>query len=186
MRKDLINELNMYLEEWDYRDYQRSQPVKTWDDTPEEIEDTNMEKVSNKLIWNDNYRKVDENKKMGRKIHITESQFRHIMEANGKYFVDTDKVKVVSKYLDENFLRGNIACMGEDGYPTSIAIVAMKGVDGKPIKNMDAKQLFYLLQDKFQKIYDDKKQRDNFLKQIIKDWFYHKISKEGLLSVNVY
>lgn len=101
-------------------------------------------------------------------------------------FVDPDKVKIVAKYLDENFVRGGISCIGEDGYPTTVGIVAIKGTDGKLAKNMNAKQLFYLLQDKFQHIYNDKDKRDKFLKQIIKDWYAHKISKEGLLSVNKY
>lgn len=131
------------------------------------------------------YKKVDELKKMkGKKVYITESQFKTLVESYN--FVEPDKVRIVAKYLDENFVRGGISCIGEDGYPTTISIVAIKGTDGKLAKNMNAKQLFYLLQDKFQHIYADKDKRDKFLKQIIKDWYAHKISKEGLLSVNKY
>ena len=51
---------------------------------------------------------------------------------------------------------------------------------------MTAKQLFFLLQDKFSKIYQDKTQRNAFLKKIMQDWYNRKISKEGLLSSNRY
>lgn len=122
-----------------------------------------------------------EEKKVKR-IFVTEEQLKKINES---YFVEPEKVKIVEKYLEDNFVRGGIPAIGEDGYPTTIAIVAMKGTDGQPAKNMDAKQLFYLLQDKFQHIYNNTKQRDNFLKQIIKDWYYKKI-KNGLLSKNNY
>jgi hypothetical protein len=142
----------------------------------------NCHLLSNKL---DTLKKVDESKRMkGRKIYLTESQFDALMESYN--FVDPEKVKIVAKYLDENFVRGGISCIGEDGYPTTVEIVAIKGTDGKLAKNMNAKQLFYLLQDKFQHIYNDKDKRDKFLKQVIKDWYAHKISKEGLLSVNKY
>jgi hypothetical protein len=62
----------------------------------------------------------------------------------------------------------------------------MKFKDGTIAKNMTATQLFYLLQDKFNKIYEDPKQRDALLKKIVVDWYYRKISKSGLLSRNNY
>jgi len=153
-------------------------------------EDSDMQKVSDKLIYNDNYGEVMENKK--RTIIITESQFNYINsklnEGIGvtKYSVEPDKVKIVKKYLDDNFVKGGIACMGEDGYPTTTPIVAIKGTDGLAARNMSDKQLFALLQDKFGKIYNDKIKRNKFLQQIIKDWYYDKISKEGMLSKNLY
>jgi hypothetical protein len=61
----------------------------------------------------------------------------------------------------------------------------MKGTDGNPIRNMNAEQLFYLLQDKFKNIYADTNKRDILLKQIIKDWYKDKISKHGMLTVNM-
>jgi hypothetical protein len=60
----------------------------------------------------------------------------------------------------------------------------MKGTDGQPLKNMNAEQLFYLLQDKFKGLYADTNKRDKLLKQIIKDWYKDKISKHGMLTVN--
>lgn len=57
------------------------------------------------------------------------------------------KVLVVKKFLDNNFQKNGIPSIDENGYPTTIKIVTMKGTDGQPIKNMNAEQLFYLLQD---------------------------------------
>lgn len=113
--------------------------------------------------------------------HILEEEFKF-----GNYSVEPSKVLAVKKYLDETFVRGSMPIIGEDGYPKTLYIVGMKGTDGKVLKNMTAKQLFFLLQDKFNKIYQESKQRDRFLKQVMKDWYNRKITKEGLLSVNRY
>jgi len=100
--------------------------------------------------------------------------------------VDPSKVLLVDRYLNDNFVRASAPIIGEDGNATTLLIVGMKGTDGQVIKNMTAKQLFYKLQDKFQKIFADKDKRDKFLLQVMKDWYNKKISKEGLLSVNKY
>ena len=42
-----------------------------------------------------------------------------------------------------------------------------------------------MLDDKFNSMVKDEKDRREFLKQIIRDWFDNKISKQGLLSVNL-
>lgn len=181
IRIDICNEYGMPLDNLVTPYYINK--IYVYDNEKDYIYQTNnCQLLSNKL---NTFKKVDESKrKKGRKIYLTESQFDALMESYN--FVDPDKVKIVAKYLDENFVRGGISCIGEDGYPTTVEIVAIKGTDGKLAKNMNAKQLFYLLQDKFQHIYNDKDKRDKFLKQIIKDWYAHKISKEGLLSVNKY
>lgn len=147
--------------------------------SPEE----NMDYVSQELLKQDGV--MNENKK--KKIFITEEQLNFINESisQEKIIVDPNKVLVVKKYLDKNFQKGGISSIGEDGYPTTIKIVAMKGTDGRPLKNMNAEQLFYLLQDKFKGLYSDTNKRDRLLKQIIKDWYKDKISKHGMLTVNM-
>lgn len=133
------------------------------------------------------YGKIAEKKMNGKKITITESQFNELKKKiNEQYFVETEKAKIVAKYLDDNFERGSLPAVGEDGYPKYIGVVGMKFKDGSIAKNMTATQLFYLLQDKFNKIYEDPKQRDAFLKKIVVDWYYKKISKNGMLSRNNY
>ena len=108
----------------------------------------------------------------------------HLRESSN--FVEPQKVLVVKKFLDDNFVRAAIPTVGEDGYSKTLLIVGMKGTDGQVNRNMYAQQLFDLLQDKFKNIYLDKQKRDNFLKRVMKDWYDKKITKDGLLSVNVY
>ena len=112
---------------------------------------------------------MNKNKK---NIFITEKQAKQLeeklLEENSKYPVNPNKVRVVSNYLDDNFTRGGISTFSEDGYPKTICIVGMKGTDGNVAKNLDAKQLFYLLQDKFKNIYLYKSIIYIFIKQIIK------------------
>jgi hypothetical protein len=103
-----------------------------------------------------------------------------------KNFVEPQKVLVVKKFLDDNFVRAAVPTIGNDGYSKTLLIIGMKGSDGKVIRNMYAQQLFDLLQDKFKNIYLDKQKRDNFLKRVMKDWYDKKITKNGLLSVNTY
>lgn len=183
--------LNDIIEDEERREFEKTYNKNTSATKREEpinysSDEEDMEKVSQQLI---DYQNVMESKK-----HIailTESQFKNYVlflkeEQEMKYPVDTEKVGIVKKYLDENFIKGGIPCMGEDGYPITLPIVAMKGTDGNPIKNMSDKQLFALLLDKFGKIYSDVKQTKRFLRQIMKDWYYGKISKENLLSVNQY
>ena len=107
-----------------------------------------------------------------------------VKESNN--YVNTNKVLLITKYLDDNFVRASMPIIGADGYPTDVKIVGMKGTDGEVIRNMTAKQLFYLLQDKFKGIYGDKKKRDAFIKQTMIDWYNRKVSKDGLLSKNTY
>lgn len=129
---------------------------------------------------------IQENKMKGKKIIMTESQFSELKKRLAEnYFVETNKVEIVKEYLDDNFVRGGLPVFGEDGYPSTVPVVGMKMTDGSIGRNMTAKQLFYLLQDKFNKIYEDPKQRDSFLKKVLVDWYYKRI-KNGLLSRNNY
>lgn len=125
---------------------------------------------------------------MKKNIYLTESQLNYIKDKinEEKYFVDPDKVKIVKKFLDDNFVKGGLSQIGEDGYPTTIPIVALKGTDGVPVRNMTDKQLYAMLLDKFKSIYSNKEQVKKFLKQMVKKWYYDNISKEGLLDINEY
>jgi hypothetical protein len=117
-------------------------------------------------------------------IFITDAQAQMIKESI--YSVDTEKVLLIKRYLDKGFKRGNMDGLGSDGYPSTTPIVLMVNRIGEPVKKMTAQQLFYLLQDRFNKIYSDKKKRDGFLKMVMTDWYNKKITKEGLLSKNNY
>lgn len=124
-------------------------------------------------------RNMDESKN----IFITESQLERIQESLGDMMFDPRKVNIVTKYLDKGFKRGNMACIGNDGYPCDIKIVAMMGSDGSVLKNMTHEQLFYLLQDRFNKIFSEAGKRDNFLRAVIDGWHNKTISKDGIIKV---
>ena len=184
-----LSRLHEYIDRWDYEDIMKNDASKKKEaQVPDEEsydDDTDMEKVSQKLI---DYQNLNENKKV-RRIIVTESQYNKILNEGieiAKYSVEPEKVKIVKKFLDTNFIKAGIPTIGEDGYPKTVPIVAMKGTDGNPVRNMTDKQLLELLEDKFQKIYSDASKAKRFLSQIIKDWYYGKISNDGMLSVNRY
>lgn len=122
-----------------------------------------------------------------RRLIISESQYKKLASRLDKglnLHVDPRKVMVVKNFLDKNFERAALDGIGDDGYPKSTPIVGMKGSDGSVIRNMSARQLFFLLQDRFQSVYTDSGIRDAFLRQVMRDWYYRKITPEGLLSKN--
>lgn len=134
---------------------------------------------------------------MARTIIISESQKNRMMEilreeqhmpvpkSTGKpYTIDPEKVLIVKKYLDSTFQRGTFEKIGENGYPTTVRIVAMLGNEGNVLKNMYLPQLKELLEDRYQKMFSDHDELGLFLEQVIKDWFDKKISVQGMLSVN--
>ena len=120
-----------------------------------------------------------------RNIIITEEAERaYIEEILSEAFTPSaEKVKMVADYLSKNFAKTAIQDIDDDGYPTSTPAVNMLN-NNAPVKTLNMSQLLMLLDDKFHKTISDDKDRKKFLKQIIKDWFNGKISKEGMLSVN--
>ena len=121
-------------------------------------------------------------------IFLTEEQVNYINEKKNtpKWNVDPQKVLLIKRYLDKGFKRANMTGIGEDGYPKDVKIVTMLSSNGTPLKNMTAMQLFYLLQDRFSKMFSDKKQINSFLWATMNDWYEKKISPNGLLSHNKY
>lgn len=94
-----------------------------------------------------------------------------------------DKVKIVKDYLDKNFAKANSTTFGNDGTPKNEKIVAWLDDYKQIVKTLTDVQLFYVIQDQFKNILPDINERDKFLKQIIKDWYNNKISKNNSLSV---
>ena len=121
-------------------------------------------------------------------IFLTEEQVKYINERKSipKWCVDPQKVLLVKRYLDKGFKRANMTGIGDDGYPKDVKIVTMLSSNGTPLRNMTAMQLFYLLQDRFSKMFPDKKQLNNFLWATMNDWYEKKIKTNGLLSHNKY
>lgn len=166
-----------------YNSYYRSQKLHAYQMLLDDIEGRRTVALRHIL----NHRNtIHENKR----ILVTEEQMRNLLEEEAdkvkvSFYVEPEKVLLVKKYLDKAFKRGVINGIDDNGYPKTIQIVGMIGGDGNIVRNLTDLQLFYLLQDRFSGIYGDKKHRDSLLRQIIKDWYHNKISKEGLLSVNL-
>ena len=94
-----------------------------------------------------------------------------------------DKVKSIKDYLDKNFARAAATIFGEDGKPQIKQVVAWLDDYKQIVKTLTEVQLFYIIQDQFKKILPDKKERDKFIIQVLKDWYNNKISKNYSLSV---
>ena len=120
-----------------------------------------------------------------KKIYINEKHEDKLINfiINEQAYAEASKVLLVKKFLDDNFVRGNISELSPEGYPTLKGIVGLKDATGQTVKNLTDVQLFYLLQDKFKNIMPDNESRDEFLKQIIKDWYAkNKLLDNGILS----
>lgn len=123
---------------------------------------------------------------MSKKIIITEKQEQQLLEyliCEQTFPINTKKVLVVKDYLDTYFKKGNLSKFGDDGFPVDEPVVGMKGSDGEVVKNLTARQLLDVLEDKFKDMFSNTIEQEKFLIQVMKDWYYNRISKEGLLSV---
>lgn len=101
------------------------------------------------------------------------------------FFPMSDMVLAVKKFLDKGFTRSLQDDIDSNGYPKKKCLVSMLSTDKQPLKTMSMRELLLMLDDKFNSMVSDEGDRRKFLKQIIRDWFDNKISKQGLLSVNL-
>jgi len=102
---------------------------------------------------------------------------------NEVFYPTAEKVIHITNYLDKNFARQQLDSLDANGYPTKENTVVWMSAERQPLKTLNMKELLRLLDDKFQKIMSNKQDRRNFLKQVIKDWYFKKI-KNGILTVN--
>jgi hypothetical protein len=127
---------------------------------------------------------------MGKKIILSEQQKKLILAEmvceSQKFSVEPDKVLLIKKFLDKNFKRGDMDDTDDRGMPKKTPIVGMVNTNGEVAQNMSLRQLYDLLVDQFVNIYTNTLQRNKFIAQIIRDWYYRKIDNNGLLSVNIY
>lgn len=127
----------------------------------------------------------NENKKKNKTIIIDEDKEQELIGniLNEVFYPTSEKVLYITNYLDKNFAKQALDSLDDNGYPTKEKTVVLLSNEKQPLKTLNMKELLRLLDDKFQKIISDKKDRRNFLKQVIKDWYFNKI-KHGILSVN--
>ena len=94
-----------------------------------------------------------------------------------------DKVTLVQKFLDDNFMRAYMTKTDDHGLKKNIGIFVQLGANKIPTDTqLMVSDVFDIVQDHFKNILGDKKERDGFLKQAIQDWFDKKITKNGSLS----
>lgn len=136
---------------------------------------------------------------MAKKIIVNEGQLRKIFEEIAgseiikdrdkevvpiRYPVDTSKVLIVKKYLDDNFQREVMNGVGPDGLPGQTQIIAMMALNGEKISDMFFEDVEDALIEKFKNMFLNQDERSKFIKQVIRDWYDNKISTYGLLSKN--
>ena len=80
-------------------------------------------------------------------------------------------------------MRATFEKIGDDGLVKNMGVFIQLNDKHLPTENrLMADGVFDVIQNKFNKILSDKKERDKFLIRVIKDWYDNKISKEGCLS----
>lgn len=94
-----------------------------------------------------------------------------------------EKVLIIKDYLDNNFIKSSIDDIDNNGYPIKVGVINMVS-NGQTVKTLQGDEMLMLLDDKFSKMIKDKNDRQQFLKQVLTDWYHNNISKNGLLSVN--
>lgn len=119
-------------------------------------------------------------------IILTENKIHTLLKAMVKesYGSWSEKVELVKNYLDRHFARAKATIMDKNGRPSFQDVVAWLDDNKQVVKTLTDVQLFYVIQDEFKDIIADKQERDDFLKQVIKNWYEHKITKNNSLSVS--
>lgn len=88
-----------------------------------------------------------------------------------------NKVELVRKYLDNNFMR---ATFEKDGENIGIFVKLSNHLPTE--KSFWKQDVLDILNKEFNNIITDRKERDGFLNQLLDDWYNKKISKYGSLS----
>lgn len=111
-----------------------------------------------------------------KKVILSENGFNKINHTIIEESYD-DKIELVKKYLDDNFMRATFEKNGEN-----IGIFVKLNNHLPTEKSYWKQDVLDILNKEFNKIITDKKERDGFLSQLIDDWYNQKISKYGSLS----
>jgi hypothetical protein len=99
------------------------------------------------------------------------------------FSVNPEIVLMIKKFLDEHFKRCNIEHIDNNGKLAITPIVGMLDSQKNPINQWTDRDLYIFLEDEFKNTFSNEIERKRVLSQIIKDWYYKKITDNGLLSV---
>jgi len=137
------------------------------------------------------------NESLDRKVFkITESQANSIIDEeekkeerlysllNESFHPKSSMVLRVKEYLDRNFKKASVNDIDNNGYPSKEKVVVWINSDGEAVKTINMSDLLDLLDDMFHDNIKDDRDRKNFLKSVIIDWYNGDITLDGLLSKN--
>lgn len=113
------------------------------------------------------------------------SMRRFILSENGLELIKgkilresySDKIDLVKRFLDKNFMRASTQKDGKD-----VGIFVKLNGNIPTDESLWKQDVLDVLDDEFNNIISDKKERDGFLSQLVDDWYNKKITKYGSLS----
>lgn len=113
------------------------------------------------------------------------SMRRFILSENGLELIKgkilkesySDKIDLVKRFLDKNFMRASTQKDGKD-----VGIFVKLNGNIPTDESLWKQDVLDILDDEFNNIISDKKERDGFLSQLVDDWYNKKITKYGSLS----
>ena len=113
------------------------------------------------------------------------SMRRFILSENGVELIKgkilkesySDKIDLVKRFLDKNFMRASTQKDGKD-----VGIFVKLNGNIPTDESLWKQDVLDILDDEFNNIISDKKERDGFLSQLVDDWYNKKITKYGSLS----
>lgn len=114
------------------------------------------------------------------------SMRRFILSENGLELIKgkilkesySDKIDLVKRFLDKNFMRASTQKDGKD-----VGIFVKLNGNIPTDESLWKQDVLDILDDEFNNIISDKKERDGFLSQLVDDWYNKKITKYGSLSM---
>ena len=113
------------------------------------------------------------------------SMRRFILSENGLELIKgkilresySDKIDLVKRFLDKNFMRASTQKDGKD-----VGLFVKLNGNIPTDESLWKQDVLDILDDEFNNIISDKKERDGFLSQLVDDWYNKKITKYGSLS----
>lgn len=113
------------------------------------------------------------------------SMRRFILSENGLELIKgkilresySDKIDLVKRFLDKNFMRASTQKDGKD-----VGIFVKLNGNIPTDESLWKQDVLDILDDEFNNIISDTKERDGFLSQLVDDWYNKKITKYGSLS----
>lgn len=113
------------------------------------------------------------------------SMRRFILSENGLELIKgkilresySDKIDLVKRFLDKNFMRASTQKDCKD-----VGIFVKLNGNIPTDESLWKQDVLDILDDEFNNIISDKKERDGFLSQLVDDWYNKKITKYGSLS----